>query len=145
MHQFIAHRQLSRTGGFTLVELLVVLVILGLLAGLVGPMVLNRLGGAKSDTAQVQIQDLERAAELFKLDTGRFPSAEEGLQALVRQPPGVAGWNGPYLRRSELPKDPWGRDFHYANPGQRGPIDIWSNGADGQPGGDGENAVIGNW
>ena len=145
MHSLIS-RALSRPDrGFTLVEILVVLVILGLLAGLVGPMVLNRLGGAKTDTAQVQIEDLERAAELFKLDVGRFPSNEEGLEALVRQPSGVRGWNGPYLRRSELPSDPWGNDYHYANPGQRNQVDIWSYGADGKPGGEGENADIGNW
>ena len=133
-----------RLAGFTLVELLVVLAILGLLASLVGPAVLNQLGGAKSKTAQVQIRDLEQAAELFKLDVGRFPGNEEGLNALVQRPAGVNAWNGPYLRAG-LPKDPWGRDYLYRNPGQYATIDIYSLGADGAPGGEGEHADIGNW
>lgn len=133
--------------GFTLVELLVVLVILGLLAGLVGPQVLNQLGGAKRDTAKIQIEDLERAAELFSLDVGRYPTNDEGLEALVKEPASARGWNGPYLRRGELPRDPWGHSFQYANPGEHNPkgVDIWSNGADGTPGGEGDNAEVGNW
>jgi len=130
--------------GFTLVELLVVLVILGLLAGLVGPTVLNQLGGAKSKTARVQIADLEQAAELFKLDVGRFPSSDEGLGALVNKPGSAPGWNGPYLKKS-MPNDPWGNPYRYASPGRQGAIDIYSYGADGVAGGEGENADIGNW
>ncbi|MFN4263110.1 MAG: type II secretion system major pseudopilin GspG [Thioalkalivibrionaceae bacterium] len=136
---------MRRNRGFTLIELLVVLVILGLLAGLVGPRVLDRVGGAKTDTAAVQIEDLERALELFVLDVGRYPTTEEGLEALVRAPAGVNRWNGPYLRRAQVPQDPWGRPFQYRFPGQHGVVDIWSLGADGQPGGSGENAEIGNW
>ncbi len=134
-----------RTRGFTLVELLVVLAILVLLAGLVGPQVLNQLGGAKSKTARIQIEDLVQATEMFKLDVGRFPTTPEGLQALVVEPASAPGWNGPYLRRRQVPKDPWGNDYLYRNPGEHGDIDIFSLGADGQPGGSGENAVVGNW
>ncbi|MDY0049687.1 MAG: type II secretion system major pseudopilin GspG [Halothiobacillaceae bacterium] len=129
--------------GFTLVELLVVLAILGLLAGLVGPAVLNQLGGAKSKTALVQIKDIEQALELYKLDVGRFPSTQEGLDALVRKPAGANGWNGPYLKKGEVPKDPWGNAYQYANPGKQGGVDVISLGADSQPGGEGENADIG--
>lgn len=134
-----------RTRGFTLVELLVVLAILGLLAGLVGPKVLGQLGGAKSKTAPVQMKDLEQAAELFKLDVGRFPTPAEGLDALVIKPASAPGWNGPYLKKGGVPKDPWGNPYHYEAPGKHGDIDIYTLGADGTPGGDGENADIGNW
>ncbi len=131
--------------GFTLIELLVVLAILGLLAGLVGPRILGQLGGAKSKTAAVQIKDLEQAAELFKLDVGRFPSAEEGLDALVARPANAPGWNGPYLKKSGVPADPWGQPYRYEVPGKRGDIDIYSLGGDNAPGGDGESADVGNW
>lgn len=132
--------------GFTLVEILVVLAILGLLAGLVGPRVLSQLGGAKSKTAAVQIKDLEQAAELFKLDIGRFPTREEGLEALVTRPASApAGWNGPYLRKGGVPSDPWGNPYRYDVPGRNGDIDIYSYGADNSVGGEGENADIGNW
>jgi general secretion pathway protein G len=130
--------------GFTLIELLVVLAILGLLAGLVGPKVLNQLGGAKTKTVGVQVKDLESAAELFRLDVGRYPSTQEGLDALVTKPASANGWNGPYLRKG-LPEDPWGNAYRYDNPGKHGDIDIYSLGADKAPGGDGENADVGNW
>ncbi|AUN95758.1 type II secretion system major pseudopilin GspG [Pseudazoarcus pumilus] len=132
-----------RSIGFTLVELLVVLAILGLLAGLVGPRVLSQLDGAKSKTAVVQIKDLEQAVELFKLDVGRFPTSAEGLDALVTNP-GVNGWNGPYLRRG-LPDDPWGNQYRYESPGRNGEVDIFSYGSDNAPGGSGEAADLGNW
>jgi general secretion pathway protein G len=130
--------------GFTLVELLVVLAILAMLAGLVGPQVLNQLGGAKSKTAKVQIRDLEQALEMYKLDVGRFPSSDMGLRALVTQPSGVRGWNGPYLRGSRVPQDPWNNDYVYRFPGQGGGYDLMSYGADGSPGGSGEDADISN-
>ena len=129
--------------GFTLIELLVVLAILTLLAGLVGPRVLNQLGGAKSKTAGVQIADLDKSLELFKLDVGRYPTTEEGLDALVKRPGSVNGWAGPYLKGG-VPSDPWGHPYRYANPGSNGGIEILSLGADGAPGGEGENADVRN-
>lgn len=131
--------------GFTLIELLVVLAILGLLAGVVGPRVLSQLGGAKSKTVAVQVRDLEQAADLFKLDVGRFPSAQEGLDALMTRPSSASGWNGPYLRGNALPRDPWGNPYHYAAPGRHGDIDIYSYGSDNAPGGSDEAADVGNW
>lgn len=130
-----------RSGGFTLIELLVVLAILTLLAGLVGPRVLGQLGGAKSKTAGVQIADLEKSLELFKLDVGRFPSTEEGLQALSVKPATANGWNGPYIKGS-VPNDPWGKPYKYATVAVG--IEIMTLGADGAAGGDGENADVKN-
>lgn len=134
----------AASAGFTLVELLVVLAILTLLAGLVGPRVLGQLGGAKSKTAAVQIADIDKAMELFKLDVGRFPTTEEGLEALATRPPTVSsGWSGPYLKGT-LPTDPWGRPYKYQGAGPNGNVEILSLGADGAPGGEGENADIRN-
>ena len=134
----------ERQRGFTLMELLVVLAILGLLMSLVGPRVLNQLGGAKTKTAGIQIKDLEQSLEMYKLDVGRFPSTEEGLTALVTRPGSAAGWNGPYLK-SNVPLDPWKREYHYKYPGENGELDIFSYGQDGQAGGDSEDADVGNW
>jgi general secretion pathway protein G len=134
----------SASAGFTLVELLVVLAILTLLAGLVGPRVLGQLGGAKTKTASVQIADIEKATDLFKLDVGRYPTTEEGLDALIKRPATLtSGWSGPYLKGS-LPTDPWGHPYRYQGPGPSGAIEILSLGADGAPGGEGENADIRN-
>ena len=130
--------------GFTLMELLVVLAILGLLMSLVGPRVLNQLGGAKTKTTGIQIKDLEQSLEMYKLDVGRFPTTEEGLNALVNKPGSAAGWNGPYLK-SDVPLDPWKYEYHYKYPGEHGELDIYSYGQDGQAGGEGEDADVGNW
>lgn len=129
--------------GFTLIELLVVLVILGLLAAIAGPRVIGYLGGARSDTARVQLGALEQALDLYRLDVGQYPSTEEGLAALIRAPSGSTWWAGPYLGRSEVPLDPWGHDFVYRAPGSDGPYDLYTLGADNRPGGSGEDAPIG--
>jgi general secretion pathway protein G len=125
-------------------ELLVVLAILGLLMSLVGPRVLNQLGGAKTKTAAIQIKDLEQALEMYKLDVGRFPSGSEGLAALNTKPGNAPGWNGPYLK-SDVPVDPWKREYHYKYPGERGEVDIYTYGQNGTPGGEGEDSDVGNW
>lgn len=135
-------RKRRKSSGFTLVELLVVLAILGMLAALVGPQVLNQLGGAKSKSSAIQIRDFEQALELYKLDVGRFPSSNEGLNALVRQPSSAKGWNGPYLKKDEVPMDPWGNPYQYRMSGST--IDISSYGADGRQGGSGEDADVSN-
>lgn len=132
-------RRASR--GFTLIELLVVLVILTLLAGLVGPKVLDQLGGAKSKTAKIQISEIEQSLDLFKLDVGRYPTDAEGLRALVERPGSAQGWTAPYLKKG-LPTDPWGAPYQYKNPGRNGGPDIFSLGSDGKPGGDGESADV---
>ncbi|MBZ0104730.1 MAG: type II secretion system major pseudopilin GspG [Sulfuricella denitrificans] len=131
--------------GFTLIELLVVLVILGLLASLAGPKVINYLGGAKSDSAKLQIEEFGASLDLFKLETGRYPSSQEGLQALVQPPSGLAGWNGPYLKKKVVPKDPWGNEYRYVSPGQHGAYDLSSLGADNREGGESENKDVSSW
>lgn len=131
--------------GFTLIELLVVLVILGLLAGLVGPQVMKYIGGAKSDTARLQIEDIGAALDLFYLDNSRYPNSNEGLQALSSQPAGFESWNGPYLKKKKVPTDPWGNPYHYAMPGQNGLYDLYSLGADNAAGGEKDDKDINNW
>ena len=138
-------KQKQRQIGFTLIELLVVLVILGLLAGLVGPQVLRHLGGAKSDTAQLQISELGAGLDLFHLEVGRYPSSSEGLQALVEAPSSASNWHGPYLKKSRLPNDPWGNEYNYRFPGEHGPYDLFSYGADSVEGGEGDNRDIVSW
>ncbi len=131
--------------GFTLVELLVVLAILGLLAGLVGPQVMKFLGGSKTKAAKLQVERLSGTMDLYRLEEGRYPTTSEGLQALVQQPSGSPNWNGPYLKKSQVPKDPWGYDYQYRSPGQHGDFDIWALGADNREGGDGENQDLASW
>lgn len=134
-----------RSAGFTLMELLVALVILGMLVGLIGPRVMKYVSGAKSDTAKIQIEDLAAALDMYHLEIGSYPSEDVGLTALIEPPAGVSGWNGPYLRKKVVPKDPWGRDYIYRYPGENGPFDLYSYGADGQPGGDNENRDLNSW
>ena len=133
-----------RAAGFTLIELMIVLFILGLLAALVAPRLMGRVGKAKKKSAQAQIQMLSTALDLFHLDVGRYPTEEEGLKALNQKPDNASSWAGPYLTK-DMPKDPWGRDYIYKNPGEHGTYDLYSLGADGQPGGEGENIDITNW
>ncbi|MFB1487205.1 MULTISPECIES: type II secretion system major pseudopilin GspG [unclassified Thiocapsa] len=137
--------QTKRFRGFTLVELLVVLAILGLLAGLVGPQVMSFLGSSKSKTAKLQIENLAATLDMYRLEVGRYPTQAEGLQALVERPANIQSWNGPYLRKGDVPKDPWGFDYQYRMPGENGAFDIWSLGADNREGGDGENADLRSW
>jgi general secretion pathway protein G len=131
--------------GFTLLEILVVLVILGMLASLVGPQVFKQLGGSKTKAAQLQIQELSAALDLYRLEVGRYPTTQQGLDALITQPRNVDQWNGPYLKKSVIRKDPWGNDYQYRYPGQHGEYDLWSHGADGREGGDGEDRDVLSW
>ncbi len=134
-----------RAAGFTLVELLVVLVIIGLLASLAAPRVIKYLGGAKSSTANVQIERLSGVLDLYRLEIGRYPSESEGLLALMQAPADAAGWNGPYLKKAGALDDPWGKPYVYRRPGQYGEYDLYSLGADGQEGGEGEDKDITSW
>lgn len=134
----------ARQRGFTLVELLVVLVILGLIAAFAVPQVMNYLGGARTDSAKIQIQRLASVLDLYRLNIGSYPSESEGLVALVEQPDGAAAWNGPYLQSADSLTDPWGRPYEYRRPGTRGDYDLYSLGADGREGGEGEDRDVTN-
>ena len=137
--------RLRRTAGFTLIELMVVLVIIGVLAALIVPNVLDRTDDARATAARTDVHNLMQALKLYKLDNQRFPTAEQGLQALIARPttaPAPANWK-PYLEK--LPNDPWGRPYQYLNPGIKGEVDVMSLGADGASGGEGKNADIGSW
>lgn len=133
------------TAGFTLIELLVVLVILGLLAGLVGPRVIKHLGESKTKTAMLQIDELSSALDLYRLEIGSYPTTEQGLQALVEKPAGVEQWNGPYLRKTTVRLDPWGQPYKYRSPGEHDNFDIYTYGADGAEGGEGEARDVLGW
>jgi len=138
-------RRPVRNRGFTLIELMVVVVIIGVLAALIVPNVLERADDARVAAAKTDIGNLMQALKLYKLDNGRYPTAEQGLESLVHKPTGgpiPSNWK-PYLEK--LPNDPWGRPYQFVNPGVKGEIDVFSFGADGQPGGDGKNADIGSW
>jgi general secretion pathway protein G len=130
--------------GFTLVELLVVMIIIGLLAALVGPRFIRQEEKAKIKATKAQIELFGTALDTFRLDVGRYPRAEEGLEALRTKPGGLERWDGPYLKK-ELPLDPWGKAYVYKSPGEHGPFDIISYGADGAPGGEGDNRDITSW
>ncbi|WP_297910856.1 type II secretion system major pseudopilin GspG [Thiomonas sp.] len=134
-----------RPRGFTLIELMVVLVIMGVLAALIVPNIIGRTDEARVTAARTDIGTIMQALKLYKLDNGIYPSQEQGLQALVAKPstPPIPGNWKPYLEK--LPTDPWGRPYQYLNPGVKGPVDVFSYGADGKPGGDGSNADIGSW
>ncbi|MDA8163376.1 MAG: type II secretion system major pseudopilin GspG [Desulfobacteraceae bacterium] len=134
----------DRQAGFTLIELLVVVIIIGLLASLVAPKFFGKLAASKEKTAKAQIELLGEALDSFRLDNGRYPTTEEGLNALRQKPAGLDTWNGPYLPRA-VPKDPWGHEYVYKCPGEHGDYDLESYGRDGQPGGEGEDADITNW
>lgn len=129
---------------FTLLELLVVMVIIGLLAGLVVPRYFGQVGKSQTKVAAAQIDALDKAIVQFRLDTDRFPTTDEGLAALNEEPPGIEGWAGPYLKKA-VPRDPWGRDYIYKEPGEHTDFDLYTLGKDGVPGGDKENADIANW
>ena len=131
-------------GGFTLLELLVVVVIIGLLASYVGPKYFAQIGKSEVKTAQAQIDSLEKALDQYRLDLGRYPTTEEGLAAVVKAPSASVKWQGPYLKKA-VPPDPWSNPYQYRSPGQHGEFDLFSFGKDGQPGGEGEAADITNW
>jgi general secretion pathway protein G len=139
-------RVLARSqAGFSLIELLVVIIILGLIAGLVGPRLFGRVGQSKQATAKAQIELLGGALDQYRLDIGAYPAAGAGLQALV-QNSSAPNWNGPYLKKNTVPLDPWGKAYQYkCCPGDHGDYDIWSYGADGAPGGEGESADVTSW
>lgn len=130
--------------GFTLLELLVVVAIIGLLVGYVGPKYFGQLGKAEVKAARSQIDAIEKALDQYRLDVGRYPSTDQGLNALVAQPAGVQRWMGPYLKKG-VPMDPWSKPYVYKSPGEHGEVDVLSYGRDGAPGGSGEDADIGNW
>ena len=133
---------MSRNKGFTLLELLVVIVIIGLLAGYVAPRYFGQVGKSEVQVARAQIDSLEKALDQYRLDNRHYPTAEQGLDALVNKPSGEANWAGPYLKKA-VPSDPWGRAYVYRVPGARGEYDVFSLGRDGKPGGSGEDADIG--
>jgi general secretion pathway protein G len=135
----------ARENGFTLVELLVVLAILGLLVALAAPRVMKYLGSARSDTARIQIEKLSGVLDLYRLEIGRYPTEQEGLLALVEKPPQADNWNGPYLKNRESLVDPWGQPYGYHSPGQHGEFDLYTLGADEKEGGDGADKDVTNW
>ncbi|MGF6262531.1 general secretion pathway protein G [Paraburkholderia youngii] len=133
-----------RNGGFTLLELLVVMVIIGLLAGLVAPRYFEQVGKSNTKIARAQIDSLSKALDQYRLDMGVYPTTEEGLQALMTKPQDATNWSGPYLQKA-VPPDPWGRPYHYRSPGEHGDYDLYSLGKDGKVGGTGENTNVTSW
>lgn len=137
-------KTLKQQAGFTLIEMIIVVVIIGLLAGLVAPQFMKQQGRAETKTARAQIELLGTALDTFRLDVGRYPNSQEGLAALMQRPGGADRWDGPYLKK-DLPLDPWGKPYIYKSPGDHGPYDIISYGADGVPGGSDTNSDINSW
>ena len=138
-------RRRKRQRGFTLVELLVVLAILALIATVVTPQVMKYLGKAETDTARLQLNRLGGILDLYRIETGAYPSDDFGLEALIEQPPGLERWNGPYVQKREQLTDPWGRPYQYRYPGEHGEYDLYSLGKDGQDGGSGDDQDVTNW
>lgn len=137
-------RSPKHSWGFTLLELLVVMVIIGLLAGYVGPRYFSQVGKSEVKAARAQIDALEKALDQYRLDTGHYPTTEQGLAALMTRPADEAKWDGPYLKK-DVPLDPWGHPYLFKSPGEHGDVDLLSYGKDGEPGGVGEAADITNW
>lgn len=132
------------SSGFTLLELLVVIVIIGLLAGYVGPKYFSQIGKSEIKVARAQIDGFEKALDHYRLDTGHYPSSAQGLEALMAKPANETKWDGPYLKKA-VPPDPWGNVYQYRQPGEHGEFDLYSYGKDGQTGGSGEDADVTNW
>ena len=132
----------NKKQGFTLLELLVVLGIIAMLAGIVGPQVMKHMGAAKIKAAKVQIEDISTALDMYKLDIGSYPTNQQGLIALIEKPADSKQWNGPYLRKEKVPVDPWQQEYHYQQPGQHGKFDLYSYGADDKQGGEGDDQDI---
>ncbi len=139
------HDARRRQAGFTLVELLVVLIILGLIAAFAAPQVIKFVGGAKSDSAKIQVERLSGVLDLYRLQVGRYPSDDEGMNALMEAPADAPNWDGPYLKKADSLIDPWGRPYLYRFPGEYGDYDLYSLGADGQEGGEGEDQDRTSW
>jgi general secretion pathway protein G len=135
----------QRQTGFTLLELLVVLGILAMLAGIVGPQVMKHMDEAKVRAAKVQIEDLSATLDMYKLDVGNYPTTEQGLQALVESPEGAGRWSGPYLKKGKVPLDPWNQEYHYVFPGEHGKFDLYSLGGDNKEAGEGVDQDIKSW
>lgn len=137
-------RLITNNHGFSLIEIMVVMIIIGLLAGLVGPKLFGQLGKAKQKTAKAQIEMIMASLDAYRLDVGKYPSQQEGLEALVKNP-GENDWDGPYLAKAAVPVDPWKHPYLYRNPGRNGEVDLTSLGEDNKEGGEGENADVNSW